>query len=166
MLSHKADSYWWSYYGQTWNNVVVEADVRLISGSRFTLYGLVFGLPAKGSPYYILLLASDGTYRLVWVDDTAEHGWHFLIPYAKAGAIKTGTAVNHFKVISQGNQIAIYVNDQWLNTVTDSTAPVAGGKVGFYMYAREANAEVAFSHLRISKINRPLPLPLGIRSMR
>ena len=68
-----------------------------------------------------------------------------------------GMATNRLKLIAQGNQIAFYVNDQFLNTVTDST--LSEGFGGFYLSGPNPNVQVAFSDLRVSKINRPLTLP-------
>ena len=63
------------------------------------------------------------------------------------------------KVVAQGNQIAIYLNDQWLNTISDSS--FSSGSVGFFINNSAANAKAAFSHLVVSQINGKLTLPAG-----
>ena len=106
------------------------------------------------SKTYLFSLYTQGGYGLAV---NSGSSWTDLIEPTKSGAVKGGLERNHVKIIAQGEQIALFVNDQHLDTIIDQTA--SSGRIGFLMWSKEANGQVAFDNLVVSKINRPLTLP-------
>jgi hypothetical protein len=90
-------------------------------------YGLVFSLSEDGvvtTTYEYLI--SGNQYRLSLVDQPAVT---VLKGPTTSAFIATGTAQNRMEVVRDGSSISLYVNDQFLTTVTDSTL-TGLGKVG------------------------------------
>ena len=152
----------WVYYNDEYSDLVMEADARVVSGPAFIEYGLIFRVSSDGKSYYGVTLTRDGKYTIWRCDDPCVDGTDFvdLIPYTTAPAVKTGTTSNRIKVVMQGNQIAAYVNDTWVNTVTDDF--YGSGTVGFFINNKDPNSQVAFKNLKISQINGKLTLPKGV----
>jgi hypothetical protein len=155
MLSKSANSGWWQYYGDEYDNSVIEVDARAPSGEKGISYGIVFRVGKDGNSFYAFNLSTAGRYAVYYYSRTK--GWTALIPYTSSDAVKPGAEKNRLKVAVQGEQIAVYVNDQFLDSVTDST--LAAGRIGVYVSTADANGKAAFGNLSISKINRPLALP-------
>jgi hypothetical protein len=153
---NKVNSSRWVYYTDSYDDIVLEADGHAVSGPPFIEYGVVFRTADDGKAFYGFTVTRDGRFTLFKYKDP---DFSDLITYTNDPAVKKEFAVNHFKVVAQGNQIAIYVNDQWLNTVSDSS--FASGSVGFFINNSAANAKAAFSHLVVSQINGKLTLPAG-----
>ncbi len=153
MLLKTADSARWVFYPIPFDDAVVEMNARVISGSGDIEYGVVLRMSKDGNNGYVFGLTNNGEYGAYLY---SNQGWIDLVSPTASSAVETGTAKNRLKLIAQGNQIAFYVNDQFLNTVTDST--LSEGFGGFYLSVRNPNVKVAFSDLHVSKINRPLTL--------
>lgn len=154
MLSNKVNWNWWEFYRDRYDDVVIEVDARSFSDRPKIGYGLVFRVSDDGNNAYMFFLYPNGTYRFSLY---TRPKWNDLISVAGSSAIKTGTAKNRLKVIAQGDQIALYINDTFLNTITDPT--LSRGRLGFVIYSPEPEVKVAFDNVSISKINRPLALP-------
>lgn len=154
MLLKTADSARWVFYPIPFDDAVVEMNARVISGSGDIEYGVVLRMSKDGNNGYVFGLTNNGEYGAYLY---SSQGWIELVSPTASSAVKTGTAKNRLKLIAQRNQIAFYVNDQFLNTVTDST--LSEGFGGFYFSGRSPNVKVAFSDLSVSQINRPLTLP-------
>jgi hypothetical protein len=154
----------WVYYTDEYTDLVLEVGAHVVSGPTFVEYGLVFRVAGDGKTFYGVTLTRDGKYTIWRCDNPCGGGSDFvdLIGYTPSSAVKAGTGTNHLKVVMQGNQIAAYVNDQWVNTVSDSN--VDSGSVGLFINNSDPNAQVAFENLTISQINGRLTLPTGLPS--
>jgi hypothetical protein len=152
----------WVYYTDSYSDIVIEADGHAVSGPTFIEYGVIFRVSSDGKNYYGFTLTREGKYTLWRCDNECTDSTDFidLISYTTSPAVKSGTATNHLKVVVQGNQIGIYVNDQWLNTVTDSTYD--SGSVGFFLNNQDPNAKAAFANLSVAEISGRLTLPRGV----
>jgi hypothetical protein len=157
LISKAAHGNRWINYTQPYSDVIVEADMHALAGTGFIAQGLVFDLSSDAGSGYAFLIGQRAEYILYRFDKT---GPVVLIYWTPSLTIKTGLAANRLKVVSQSSQIAIYVNDQWLNTVNDSTYD--GGRVGFMLTNDVGGAKVAFDNVGITRINRPLDLPLPL----
>ena len=146
------------FYGWVgYTDEVVEVDAHAISGPPYVLYGILFRVSADRNHYYLVALNRNGRYSAYRWDNPT---WTTLIPPTLSEANNSDTAMNHLKVVVQGKQFAVFDNDQWLNTVTDSA--LAQGSVGLYASNQVPNSKVGFSNLRVSRINNPLVLPVGV----
>ncbi len=155
-ILNKNNSSRWVYYTDSYNDIVLEADGHVVSGPDFIEYGVVWRVADDGQSFYGFTITRDGRFTLFKYKDP---DFSDLITYTSDNSVNKNTARNHFKVVSQGNQIAIYVNDNWLNTISDSS--FTSGSVGFFINNKETNAKVAFSNLVVSQINSKLTLPTG-----
>ncbi|MBI3734706.1 MAG: DUF1080 domain-containing protein [Chloroflexi bacterium] len=148
----------WVYYPLDYADCVIEADARAVAGPATLEYGIVFRISLDGEDFYGFTVRHDGKYSVF-----RRHNKRFtnLITASPASAIKRGGEVNHLKVIAQGSQMAVYVNGEWLNTVSDSA--FARGALGLMINNQppDPNAKVAFDNVRVSQINRLLSLPTG-----
>ena len=153
---NKVNSSRWVYYTDSYDDIVLEADGHAVSGPPFIEYGLVFRVADDGKSFYGFTVTRDGRFTLFKYKDP---DFSDLITYTSDPAVKKETATNHFKVVAQGSQIAVYINDTFLNTITDTS--FSSGSVGFFINNSAANAKAAFSHLVVSQINGKLTLPPG-----
>ncbi len=155
MVSKLADYSWWNFYDDEYVDVVIEADARVPNGDDGVMYGIVFRAASDASGHYQVALSPMGGFAVDAYDQGSK--WTSLIPYTESAAVRRGVEKNHIKVIVQGDQIAVYINNQFMGSVLDSTR--SRGSVGFIMWSRNAGGQAAFSNLTISKINRPIELP-------
>ena len=155
MLMKTANYSWWRYYRDQYDDAVIEADARAVSGDAGANYGIAFRVASDGNSFYRFGITTDGHYSVDYFSRSTK--WSALIPWTSSAALKTGAEKNQLKVITQGNQIAVYANDQFLDTITDAT--LSRGAVGFVTGSSNTNSKVTFDNLSISKINRTLTLP-------
>lgn len=109
----------WASPGRRFDDLVVEAYARLVSGSPEGHFGLLcrYRNPAD---FYYFAVTDDGYYAILRVQDGVAEvltGAGFL----PSPAIQTGGAVNHIRALCQGEQLILTVNDQEVATVTDDT---------------------------------------------
>lgn len=138
-------------YGDTLIQVDAHATVQ-----QLTRYGVIFRLADDDSAFYILGLTTEGQYGLFRFDQ--DH-YEILIPYTASAVVKTGTGSNRIKVVNQGDQIAVYVNDELLSSVSDTN--LHSGRVGFFVEGAQAGSEAAFDNLKVYTIQQPLNIPAG-----
>ncbi|HKR00892.1 MAG TPA: hypothetical protein VJT09_09470 [Pyrinomonadaceae bacterium] len=70
-----------------------------------------------------------------------------IVPWAASGVIRGGTNSNQIEVRTDGSQLSMYVNGQFLKSITD-TANFNDGYVG--LYTSETN-EVAFDDMEVDR---------------
>lgn len=153
-MLHKTNAGRWSVYDEEYTDGVFESDGHLVLGSGTYEYGLV--VRARDNPwtFYALTVTHDGKYSaFLYKDDKYTD----LIPYTASSAVKSGSAVNRFRIIAQGDQLRFYLNDQYLGAVSD--ANLAQGSPGFYLSNKEPNVQVAFDNVRISTLNQAQGTP-------
>lgn len=136
----------WVYYQNSYSDTLIELDARATT-SQVTRYGVIFRLAEGGKSYYIVGLTNEGQYGLFQWDGNQ---YQVLIPYSTSNAVRAGTDSNHLKVINQGDQISVYVNDQFLDTVRDPN--LQSGRVALFVEGNEPGAEAAFDNLRVYTI--------------
>lgn len=161
ILSKIGNNSWWQTYKDPFDNVIIETEAHSVMSTPWANYGLIVRDSNDQTSLYLFEIVSNGQYGVLRY---ARPNFVWLVPLTPSNAIKPGTAVNRLKAIAQGNQLAFYVNDQWLNTVTDAT--LSQGTVGFFMGTNDPNSKAAFANARIWKINRPLNLPAGIPTVK
>lgn len=141
-------------YPTSYDNVVAETDVRMITGNDGTEYGMILRLSSDGNSYYLFSITQSGHYAF---SAFANGQWTDLIAYTKSSSIKTGIDKNRIKAVMQDAQIALYVNDHFLNSVSNLT--LKSGRLGVFTASRDPNSKAAFDNVSISKINRQIAVP-------
>lgn len=141
----------WVQWPNQFGDVVVEVTGRA-TDDALTRYGVVLR-NAGGSQFYLVGLQNDGKYGVL----TYDNGYSALRPYTASPAVNPGTAANHIRIVNQGPDIALYLNDQWIDTFRDER--LAQGLFGLFVEGSNQTSEAAFDNLRISTINRPLEIP-------
>lgn len=126
---HKPHWFIWAYPGQQFEDVSVEVDARLASGSQDSHFGLLCRYVDVDNFYYFAISA-DGYYAIFRRVDGGDlealtGDGSGMVP---SPAIRTGAQSNHFLALCQGNELSLYINSQLLETVTDDTH--AQGDVG------------------------------------
>ncbi len=140
---------WASWPKEKFKNFTLEVDVRLIEGPEVAEMGLVFRLREEGN-FYFFRINGYGQYTMS-KDVSGE--WQRVAGVTglvTSPHIKTGGATNRLKVVCQGPQIALYVNDYHLTTVSDDS--FAEGKIGLIAAAVQYPelVKVAFDNLVVS----------------
>ncbi len=154
LMKESNQSDWTWYKAEPQDNLVIEVDAAVIAGTTQVSYGIAtHGGTLSSDPTFFDVMSS-GQYALYRYSNSK---FIPLLAPTAAVAIRPGSAINHLKTVVQGNQLALYVNDQWLNTVTDASFSI--GKFGVFAATQDPGGKVAFTNLRVSKINRPLALP-------
>ncbi|MGB8647667.1 MAG: hypothetical protein WCF84_20705 [Anaerolineae bacterium] len=146
-------SNWALLKSNSYSDIVVEMDAHLIAGDATAAYGLAFRISPSGQDYYLFELTNQGTYRLQLI---SSNKWTRLTPTLKSSSIKPND-INHFKVVAQGHQIAVYANGHWLTTVNDST--LGAGNVAPYLENTTTTAKAGFDNIWVWRIVQPQTIP-------
>jgi len=110
----KPASGWFVSPGAKATDFTASVSARRASGSGGA-YALQFGLNEDWSQFYEF--AIEGNRYSIWRYSSGS--WTPLRNWTSSPAIATGTNWNRLKVIRQGSSISVYVNNQFLATVTD-----------------------------------------------
>jgi len=117
---HEPSWFVWAYPGEQFDNVSVEVDAYLASGSQDGHFGALcrhvdvdnfyyFAISADGY-YAIFRRAGGGDLETLTGDGSGM---------APSSAIRTGGQVNRVVAVCQGNELSLYINGELLETVTD-----------------------------------------------
>ena len=138
-------------YRDITENTTIAIDIRLGSGPEPIEYG--FRLTALDAPN------NNHLFRINFMDRTIAYVIDNKRVIVETGSspIKPAKEKNRLKVVWQENQMAFYVNDQFLDTVTGVIFSKA--TLGFYIGYVGLGNRVAFDNLAISQINRPIRMP-------
>lgn len=92
---------------------ILEVDVQKTSGLTSDAYGLAFG--RDNFNFYVFLIDDIPQY---WVSVMRSGGWHSVIQPYRTDVINP-REVNTLKVISEGNRLFFYINDQLVGESQD-----------------------------------------------
>ncbi len=127
------------------SDFALEVDQRILGGPEEIRGGLLYRY-VDGANRYQVELNNRSEYRILKFVDGEEQSVDGL-NWTRSSAIKLG-ASNHIKLVAQGSQFTLYVNDQLLSTVQDPTFDA--GTIGLSGWgARGGNATVTFDNLRL-----------------
>lgn len=102
------------------SNFTLETDVRQLSGSPESSFGVLFRMRSP-QEFYRFDITGEGTYMLE--KHTADGRWtRFIDDWRASDALNPGlNALNTLKIDARGPIITIYVNDVQLEQVNDSS---------------------------------------------
>ena len=99
-------------------NFYLETQMQRISGASDSSYGVIFRLQENGGfRYYCFMVTDTGGYEVALVDrgDTTT-----LIPRRPVAHLQP-EAMNRIAVVGDGSQFTFYVNDHYVDALTDHT---------------------------------------------
>ncbi len=132
---------------------IIEVDTRFDAAAANMSIGVYFRNTKAG--YTVFAISKDGYYSVWHYTSSTGKSTEYAYNDAPSSAIHPDR--NHLKVMAQGNQIAVYVNNQWLATTTDPNTSY--GNLGMYAFSKSANSTATFDNFQLTRINRPLTLP-------
>ncbi len=135
-------------YAQASNfsNFTLQVQMTILSGD---FGGFIFRSNANGSKFYLLQFNSDGSYQMYgYVNSNGTNSRNLLS--STTTAMKGLIQPNLFTLIARGSQFTVFVNKQYVDTVTDDL--YKGGLIGLAAYYKSSPTEVAYSNLQIWKL--------------
>lgn len=152
-MRHKEATTRYTFYDVPYDDGILEANGYVNSGAGKYEYGLVFRANTEGTLYYVFTVTNDGKYN---VSLYKNEKYTDLIPYTASSAVRTGGFdENHFKVVMRGAQFDFYLNDQYLDSVINTS--ISSGVAGLFFYNAEPDVEVAFDQFSVLTFTPPLP---------
>ncbi len=140
---------------KAFDNVSIEVDATFAAGQTNGIFGILCRATAdtllqKG---YEFLITADGGYGIVKVTGPNAGESTLLGQEGKSDAILTGTATNHLRADCSGDNLALYVNGQKIDAVTDSE--LTTGQAGFELStpANNTGYEVQFDNFVVRAAN-------------
>jgi Tol biopolymer transport system component len=132
----------WTGMGR-FSDFVMEVDV--ISLEEAGQAGVVFRKEGETDMYFFFV-TPDGRYRL---NRYLGGSWATWMSWRESPHIRTGVATNRLRVVCEGSEISLYVNDQYLETVHDTT--LTEGEIGLVAgaFRGESHALFKFDNLRV-----------------
>lgn len=113
---------WWTNPNRVFDDVVISAEARQVSGPNDNAYGLICRYQNEQN-FYVFLISGDGYYAIGKYQSGSETV-QYLTPdgqFQESAAINTGVATNELLVTCIGNELTLQVNGVPLVTVTDTT---------------------------------------------
>jgi tetratricopeptide (TPR) repeat protein len=134
----------WSTAGQDLTDFMVEVDATQISGPNDNGYGLLFHFQ-DDRHFYRFDISGDGFYLL---SKRLEDQWVTLVDWTPSPFIHKGQATNRLKVICQGFQISLYVNDRHLTDFSD--VAYSHGDIGLFAGTlSQGGVHISFDNLKV-----------------
>lgn len=110
-------------------NFSFEADVRINDNSP-EFHGLMFGLQDNDNNFYSFRITPEGYFAFDLWQDSPDSSFTRLLGPSTSNAINTGAGqTNRLQVIVSGSRFDLYINNQKVGALTDST--YSNGKLGF-----------------------------------
>jgi len=134
----------------SFNNFAYQAKATITQGD---IIGLIFRADTISLKLYAFAISSDGVYVLESGQSSSLSGNNVkLLAGASSTAINTGlNQSNLLTVIARGNTIYLYINKQYLTSVSDSTS--SSGTIGVMgENMTKGPVDVTFSNIRVWKL--------------
>lgn len=136
--------------GSKFDNVTVEADVRLASGPSNVLVGLFCRAAASETALntaYEFFIRADGQFAILKRTSATFHD------VVKSGgdskAVRTGNATNHLRADCSGDALALWVNGERLLTTTDRAFTAGQVGMGVTTQPDHGQADVYFDNFAV-----------------
>ncbi|RME69883.1 MAG: hypothetical protein D6784_17645, partial [Chloroflexi bacterium] len=135
---------WWVTPGAKATDFTASVSARRASGGSGG-YGIIFGINEDGTQWYEFDIGVNS--YSIW-----KYNNGYITPplqdWTYSPAIATSTGSNRLKVIRQGSSISVYVNNQFLNTIIDSSF-TGFRRIGLTVGAGSASNDVRFDNFAL-----------------
>lgn len=139
----------WSNPGKAFQDGVLEVDAAPNDGPTDNGFGVLFRYKDRKN-FYHFEISSDGYWRAGLMRDGKWENWE---DWAGHPNIKTGDAVNHIKVVMQGDTFTFFVNDQQLSQRQDKSFD--SGDIGLFALTLidAPGTDVSFDNVSVTPAN-------------
>ena len=135
-----------SCYAQNSNfsNFAFQVQMTILKGDRG---GIIFRSDSAATKFYLLRFDQNGTYNFfVYSGNSGSNAKNLL--EGSAPSFHTGAKqANQIAVVARGSNIYIYVNQQYLTSLSDST--YSSGSIAVFAEDHTNSTEVAFSNAQV-----------------
>src|SRR5260370_22522911 len=108
--------------------------------------GIIFRANEASNKFYLFNIGVDGTYNLyLYVNNQAAHAQTLL--NGSSNLIKLVGQSNEITLVARGSSLSFYVNQQYLDGITDPT--YSTGMIGVFGESKTQATEVAFSNIKV-----------------
>jgi DnaJ C terminal domain len=130
----------------TFSNLAYQVQMTIIQGDYG---GIIFHADSTNSKYYYYRIGKDGAYDLTVSTDTSFAHDRLLKSGNASSIIKTGlNQPNLVAVVAKGSDLYLFVNQQYLDKVSDST--YKSGQIGIFGgNFTSTSADVAFTNAKV-----------------
>jgi hypothetical protein len=128
-------------------NFSFEADV-IINSSTSEYHGLLFRhvITANDNDFYSFRITPDGYFAFDLWQDSPDSSFTTILGPSRSNAINTGAGqINHLKVVAYDGTFELFINNQKVGTITDST--FTNGKVGFISCTCDGSSNASATYL-------------------
>lgn len=118
----------WTIGEKSFSNGIISVDVKSLAGTlQGTSANVIWRYSelAGESYFYLFGIYNDGSY---FVQKYSKGNWTLLIPTTYSKAIKPQGETNNIKIASYGDENKFFINDVYVNSITDSSFKI--GKLG------------------------------------
>ncbi len=135
-----------SCYAQNSNfsNFAFQVQMTILKGDRG---GIIFRSDSAATKFYLLRFDQNGTYNFfVYSGNSGSNAKNLL--EGSAPSFHTGAnQANQIAIVARGSNIYLYVNQQYLISLTDST--YSSGSIAVFAEDHTNSTEVAFSNAQV-----------------
>ena len=140
----KSETLAWALVEGTYRDVVIETSYSIPQNSAEVAAGLIFHYQDSNN-FYLFSVSNDGYYALELLKDDQ---WVTLIDWTKHNVINA--AKNRLRVVLNGDEITLFVNDRQLEKTRDPT--FTSGEIGLAVTSFDkAGAIVRYDEITIRK---------------
>lgn len=134
----------WSFSGNSFSDFVVQVNTSQEVGPDDNDYGIVTRYADAGN-YSLFLISGDGFYGYARRENNQ---WTPPLKWTVSDSINKGNATNSIEVVSQGENLAFWVNGVKLGDFTDSNP--RPGDIGLWVESfQEGGVQIGFDEIRI-----------------
>jgi hypothetical protein len=134
----------WARFDGSYSDTRFAVDAEVPPGADVSAAGLVFHYQDADN-FYLFSVSNDGYYALEVLEGNE---WATLIDWTQSDAVDA--VRNRIEVATQGDGIALYVNDELLEETSDGT--FTDGEIGLAVSSlEESTAEVHFDNMLITE---------------
>lgn len=107
----------------------------------------------NGTNWYEFTVSNAGLYSINYYDPAATSTLGYIqLAGGGSSAIKTGKAANTYRAVCNGNELALYINDTQVKTITDTIYNLAGGRIGIGVSSPQTlPVDVSFEYLTVGE---------------